>query len=148
MVGIVSYGTHIPYYRLTKATAAKAFGKRAGAGEKAVAYCDEDSVTMAVEASMQAIANIDPNALKAVFFASASSPYAEKISATEVAAALDLGTDLRTTDFTSSLRAGSEAMLTACQTVQNGGLALAAIGDCRIVPTPVENLLTFIEEGL
>ena len=24
----------------------------------------------------------------------------------------------------------------------------AAIGDCRIVPTPVENLLTFIEEGL
>lgn len=132
MVGIVSYGTHIPYYRLTKATAAKAFGKRAGAGEKAVAYCDEDSVTMAVEASMQAVSGIESAALKAVFFASASSPYAEKISATEIAAALDLGTALRTTDFTSSLRAGSEAMLTACQTVQDGGLALAAIGDCRL----------------
>ena len=132
MVGIVSYGTHIPYYRLTKAAAAKPFGKRAGTGERAVAYCDEDSVTMAVEASMQAVAGMDLNAVKAVFFASASSPYAEKISATEVAAALDLGIKLRTADFTSSLRAGSEAMLTACQTVQDGGVALAAIGECRL----------------
>ncbi|MBQ9844193.1 MAG: OB-fold domain-containing protein [Oscillospiraceae bacterium] len=132
MVGIVSYGTHIPYYRLTKAAAAKPFGKRAGAGEKAVAYCDEDSVTMAVEASMQAVANIDCSAVRAVFFASASSPYAEKISATEVAATLDLGISLRTADFTSSLRSGSEAMLTACQSVQNGGVALAAMGECRL----------------
>ena len=96
MVGIVSYGTHIPYYRLTKAAAASAFGKRAGAGEKAVAYCDEDSVTMAVEASLQAVAGKDLGALKTVFFASASSPYAEKISATELAAALDLELSVRT----------------------------------------------------
>lgn len=132
MVGIVSYGTHIPYYRLTRAAAASAFGKRAGAGEKAVAYCDEDSVTMAVEASLQAVADKDLSTLKTVLFASASSPYAEKISATELAAALDLDLRVRTADFTSSLRAGSEAMLTACQNVQGGELALAAMGDCRL----------------
>ena len=46
MNGIVSYGAYIPYYRLKKETAAEAFGKKAGKGEKAVAYCDEDSITM------------------------------------------------------------------------------------------------------
>ena len=56
MNGIVSYGAYIPYYRLTKGTAAEAFGKKAGKGEKAVAYCDEDSITMAVAAAMDAMA--------------------------------------------------------------------------------------------
>ena len=46
MTGIVSCGAYIPYYRLKKETMAQAFGKGAGKGEKAVAYCDEDSITM------------------------------------------------------------------------------------------------------
>ena len=48
MRGIVSYGAHIPYYRLKKETVAQAYGKRGGSMAKAVAYCDEDSVTMDV----------------------------------------------------------------------------------------------------
>jgi Fe2+ transport system protein B len=54
MTGIVSCGAYIPYYRLKKETMAQAFGKGAGKGEKAVAYCDEDSITMAVAAAMDA----------------------------------------------------------------------------------------------
>ena len=46
MRGIVSYGAYIPYYRLKKETIAQAYGKRGGNGAKAVAYCDEDSITM------------------------------------------------------------------------------------------------------
>ena len=56
MVGIVSYGAYIPYYRLKKSTIAQAYGKRAGKGAKAVAYCDEDSITMAVAAALDAAA--------------------------------------------------------------------------------------------
>ena len=48
MRGIVSYGAHIPYYRLKKETVAQAYGKRGGSMAKAVAYCDEGSVTIVV----------------------------------------------------------------------------------------------------
>ena len=54
MIGIVSCGAYIPYYRLKKETMAQAFGKGAGKGEKAVAYWDEDSITMAVAAASRA----------------------------------------------------------------------------------------------
>ena len=63
MIGIVSYGVSIPYHRLQKATAAQAFGKRVGSGEKAVAYCDEDSVTLAVAAAREAMINQDASIL-------------------------------------------------------------------------------------
>ena len=94
MTGIVSYGTYIPYWRLKKDTAAQAYGKRAGKGAKAVAYCDEDSVTMAVAAAIDAVETSLARP-SAVFFASATAPYKEKMSATEVAAALDLDPAVR-----------------------------------------------------
>ena len=50
MSGITSFGAYIPFYRLTHKDIAKAWGARAGEGERAVANVDEDSITMAVEA--------------------------------------------------------------------------------------------------
>ena len=55
MIGIKAYGGYVPYYRLTKATIAAAYGKSGKGGEKAVAYYDEDSVTMAAGAAMNAV---------------------------------------------------------------------------------------------
>ena len=63
MTGIVSYGAYIPYYRLKKDTIAQAYGKRAGKGAKAVAYCDEDSITMSVAAAMDAMKDNDVSIL-------------------------------------------------------------------------------------
>ena len=88
MTGIVSYGAYIPYYRLKKSTIAQVYGKRAGKGSRAVAYYDEDSVTMSVAAAMDALQGCDPAALTALYFASTTSPYREKQAATEVMAAL------------------------------------------------------------
>ena len=133
MIGIVSYGAYIPYYRLKKSTVAQAYGKRAGKGSKAVAYCDEDSITMAVAAALDAAVGCDRDALKALYFASASSPYQEKQAATQIVAALDVNQNLRTGDFANTLRAGSTAMLAAMDAVKaGGGQAMVTVSDCRL----------------
>ena len=133
MTGIVSYGAYIPYYRLKKDTIAQAFGKRAGKGAKAVAYCDEDSITMSVAAAMDAMKGNDVSGLSAVFFASTTAPYREKQCATEITAALDASDELRTADFGNTLRAGSAAMSAAIDAASlTGALTLAAMSDCRL----------------
>jgi len=132
MVGIVSYGSYIPFHRLKAAEAAAAFGKRGGKSEKAVAYCDEDSLTMAVAAARDAVAGSDIAKLGSVSFASTTAPYLEKQCAAEIAAVLDVAPTLRSCDYANSLRAGSAAMIAACETAQSGDLALAAMADCRL----------------
>ena len=133
MVGIVSYGAYIPYYRLKKDTIAQAYGKRAGRGAKAVAYCDEDSITMAVAAAMDAAKGCSKEKLNALYFASSTSPYREKLAATEVLATLDVDQNVRTNDFANTLRAGAGAMLAAADAaLQGGGLAMVTMSDCRL----------------
>ncbi len=133
MTGIVSYGAYVPYWRLRQDTVARAYGKKGGKGAKAVAYCDEDSVTMAVAAAIDAAAGREKDKMKGVFFASTTAPYKEKSSATEIAAALDLGTDIRTADFGDSLRAGSSALFAALDACESGGGEIAVtLSDCRL----------------
>ena len=129
MKGIISYGAYIPYYRLTSQTMAQAFGKGAGRGEKAVAYCDEDAITMAVAAAMDAMQTVASETLTGVVFASASAPYREKLCATEVAAVLAAPESLRASDMGGSLRAGSGAMLAA---MDAEGKTLVTMSDCRL----------------
>ena len=132
MIGIVSYGAYIPYYRLKKETISNAFGKSGGRTEKAVAYCDEDSLTMAVAAAMDTVAGCSCDDLKGIYFASTTSPYKEKMCASEIAAVLGKTENLRTSDFSGSLRAGSSSMLYAFDTIKDGGQALATMSDCRL----------------
>ena len=129
MAGIKAYGTYVPFHRLTKATVAAAYGGFAKKGEKAVAYYDEDSLTMAVAAAMEATEKLDTKALQAVSFATTTAPYKEKLCATQIAACVDAGTNIRTADFSGSLRACADAMLAA----SDSGLdTLIATGDCRL----------------
>ena len=95
MIGIKAYGGYVPYYRLTKATIAAAYGKSGKGGEKAVAYYDEDSVTMAAGAAMNAVPLADGSALRGVYFATTTSPYREKSCASQIAAVLDCGRELK-----------------------------------------------------
>ncbi len=133
MTGIVSYGAYIPYNRLKKEAVAAAFGKKGSKGARAVACCDEDTVTMTVAASIDAMDGREVSALSGVFFASSTAPYREKQSATEIAAALDCGTAIRTADFANTLRAGSSAMNAAMDAAcADGGLSLAAMADARL----------------
>jgi 3-hydroxy-3-methylglutaryl CoA synthase len=89
-------------------------------GEKAVANYDEDSLTMAVAASMDCLKGVDRDKIDGVYFASISLPYKERQNAGIIATALNLGSAIRTADFTGSTRSGTTALLAACDSIEAG----------------------------
>lgn len=115
MVGIVSYGAYIPQWRMSRELLRKGLS-----GEKAIAGPDEDSVTMAVAATLDCLNGVDRESVDGLFFASTTAPYKEKQIATIVAAAADLRRDILTADFANSLRAGTTALQAAVDTVKAG----------------------------
>jgi hydroxymethylglutaryl-CoA synthase len=133
MIGVVGYGSCIPSYRLPREVIAQEWGLPSMPGEKAVANHDEDSLTLAVNAAINCVPSGVPARVDAVFFASTTPPYREKQSAATVAAVLDTGVQVRTADFTDSLRAGTSALLAAADALRSGARrALVCAGDCRM----------------
>ena len=116
MVGIVSYGTYIPRHRIKPSQIASAWGKEAidieksiGVNEKSVACVDEDAVTLAVEATLNAIAplNFDLSKIGAITIGSESHPYAVKPTSTTVAGLLGLPENLLAVDLEFACKAGT-----------------------------------------
>ncbi len=135
MVGIVSYGSYVPYRRLKRAAIAQVLGIPAGKGERAVASFDEDSVSMAVEAAATRCARRPPaRPSRRCFFATTTPPYAEKLNAALVGAAAQLPLEIRAADLTGSharrALARSCRRADACAAAREH--ALAAIADCRL----------------
>ena len=114
MVGIVSYGAYVPLWRVNLAEVGK------GRGEKAVANFDEDSITMAVAAGIDCLSSCGRGEVEGLYFASTTAPYVEKQSATIIATAVDLPTQVVTADLTDSLKAGTTALRMAVDTVAAG----------------------------
>ncbi len=132
MVGIRSYAAYIPPTRL----ALGAIGGRAakeGGPEKAVAWNDEDSVTMAVTAAVNCLRGFDRGIVDSVLFASTTYPFREKQGAALIARALDLRGDIQAADVSSSLRAGTTALRTAADSVAAGSArnVLVVVSDAR-----------------
>lgn len=129
MIGITAYGAYIPLWRMQRDLISA--GKR---GEKSVASFDEDSLTMAVAAANNCLADRDRQSVDGLFFASTTSPYKEKLVSTIIAAALDLRKEIMTADFTSSLRAGTIAMKSAIDSVKadSAKQILVVVADCRL----------------
>jgi hydroxymethylglutaryl-CoA synthase len=133
MIGIIGFGSCVPRHRLARELIAKEWGVPAAGGEKAVANYDEDSLTLAVNAALDCLADTPPGALEALFFASTTPPYREKQSAATIAAVLDTGKQVRTADFADTLRAGTSALLAALDAVRAGARrALVCAADCRL----------------
>src|SRR5271170_5324305 len=99
MAGIVSYGSYIPYRRLKRAAIAQVLGVPATKGERAVASFDEDSVSMAVEAMRDALRALPARAVQALFFATTTPPYAEKLNAAVVGAGTLMPAEIRAVDL-------------------------------------------------
>ncbi len=133
MGGITAYGAYVPRTRLPLALISGRPAKEGGP-EKAVAYYDEDAVTMAVSAALDCLTGIDRASVDAVYFASTSYPLAEKQGAALIAKALDLRRDVQTLDFSGSLRAGTGALEAATNAVAAGSLrnVLVLASDCRM----------------
>jgi hydroxymethylglutaryl-CoA synthase len=134
MAGIVSYGAYIPYYRLSRSEIGGAWGARGGAGERAVANYDEDSLTMAVAAARDCVRGIDTSGIDGLYFASTTAPYKEKQSAATIAAVLGLSPEAATMDFSGSLRCGTGALKAAMDAVDSGSRqnVLVCVADSRL----------------
>lgn len=134
MVGIKSFGAYVPIHRLSHEEIARAWQTRAGKDERSVAAKDEDSLTMAVEASVDSLGDSNRSLIDSVFFASTTSPFFEKQVATTVSCAADLRRDIRTADLSGALKAGSGAIMAAMNSVASGTTenALVSIADCRL----------------
>lgn len=143
MIGITAYGGYVPFYRLSASTANEAFGKKGGKTERAVAYYDEDSTTMAVAASLGCLKADAAEKLDAVYFASTTSPYREKMCAADVAAAVDAKKEVRLADYANSLRASTAAMLGAVDAAKAGQTTLVAASDCRLGGADGPNEIAF-----
>ncbi len=134
MVGIISYGAHIPRLRLERAAIAQAHGwlnpglKGKARGTRALANWDEDAVTMTVEAARDCLAGFDPSRVEALFAASTTFPFADRLNASIIACALSLAQDVRAGDATGSQRAGTNALLDALNAVGSGALRSALVG--------------------
>ena len=133
MIGIVAAAGYVPRYRLSGKTLGAVWGG-GGAGERAVANYDEDSLTMAVEASLQAIHGRDPKSIGACFLASTSAPYVEKSSAAILATVTDLSPAVLTADLGGSLRCGTTAVRLALDAVKAGSVAQALVAAADLRP--------------
>ena len=80
MVGIKSYGVHVPLWRLDLQSVQGGWQ-----GERAIANFDEDSLTMGVAAGVNCLRHIDRNTVDGLFFASSTFPYREKQASVTVA---------------------------------------------------------------
>ena len=139
MPGIIGYGAYIPRNRIKVEEIAKVWGADAPSykkglmlEEKSVPSPDQDTITMAVEASKRALkrAGIDPQEIGAVYVGSESHPYAVKPSGTVLAEALGATPEVHTADLEFACKAGTEGMFLALSLVQAGavkfGLAVGA----------------------
>ncbi len=121
MLGIISFGAYIPFFRLSRDEVAKAWGRRSLGGERSVANNDEDTATMAVEACFDCLRGVDRKEINGLFFASTTPPYAEKQIASLVATVVDLQDEIFTADYGNCLRSGTSAMKMAYHIIKGGG---------------------------
>ena len=133
MTGIVSYGAYIPLMRLPLSVMAGKAPKEGGP-EKAVAWMDEDSVTLGVAAAQNCLQGFDRSRIDAVIFSTTTYAFAEKQAAAIIAKALNLKGDVRTADIAHSTRAGTIALQSAIDAVKAGSAArvLVIAADCRM----------------
>ena len=136
-VGIVGYGAYVPRWRIKSTNIAKIWGSdperlKTILEEKSVPGQDEDTATMAIEASMRAlaVAGIDPNLIGAVYVGSESHPYIVKPTASIVAEAIGATPELTAADLEFACKAGTAGIQMCMGLIESGriryGLAIGS----------------------
>lgn len=137
MIGIVSYGGYIPRLRLNRMSIYQHIGWLVPAtvmvaqGERSMCNWDEDSLTMAVAAARDCLIGMDKEHVDALYLASTTLPFADRLNAGIVATALNLREDILTADFASTQKAGTTALVSALDAARNGKTVLVAASDRR-----------------
>jgi len=117
--GILSFGAYIPRRRLQRKAIADTHTwfapglKGQAKGERAFCNWDEDAVTMAVEASRDALVGRNRADVATLRFASTTFPFLDRLHSGIVAGALSLGENVMAVDVSATQRAGTTALLEA-----------------------------------
>lgn len=145
MVGIVSYGFYIPKYRIKIEEIAKVWGKNPVdikkslmIEEKTVAAADEDSLTMAFEASMMALDGFqEKDKIKVIFFGSETPPYAVNPASTILGEFLGIEKNYLGGDHQFACKAATGAIISALGLIQSNftNYALVVASDKGVAKT-------------
>lgn len=139
MIGIVGYGGYVPRLRLSRKAVVDAnawfapqFAGKAK-GTRSLANWDEDSITMAVAAARDCLGpGEDRSRVAAVYLASSTLPFAERLNAAVVREALTLCRNVEALDITGSQRAALSGLSEAIARAQAGrGETLVLSADNR-----------------
>jgi hydroxymethylglutaryl-CoA synthase len=122
---IVTRGTYIPAYRLSRDVLG------AGNGTRAVASFDEDAASLGVEAARRALAGA-PRTPCCVLFATTAPPYADRTNATAIHAALGLPPRVAAYDTVGSMRSAMGALRAAIDAADAGRTSLVVSADVRV----------------
>jgi len=138
-IGIISYGSNIPRYRIKAGDIASVWGKNGdtiskglGINEKSVPNIDQDTATISVESARAALkrCSINPKEIGGVYVGSESHPYAVKPTGTIVGEAIGATPDLMVADYEFACKAGTAAVQTCLALVKSDmikyGLAIGA----------------------
>jgi len=101
-LGITSWATYLPRFRLDRGAMSKAFSMNSGKGVRTVASYDEDASTMAVEAARRATNSSGP--FDTLMFSTTHPPLLDKGNAATIAAVLDLPARITAVDMGGSAR--------------------------------------------
>jgi hydroxymethylglutaryl-CoA synthase len=114
MRGIISWGTHLPHWRLDRTTIAAVAGQGGGRGTRTVAGFDQDTTTLGVEAAREALTDARrlPDQL---LFATVAPAYADKTNATTVHAAVGLPASTAAWDLGGSVRSAVGGVVMAAR---------------------------------
>lgn len=139
-MGISGYGVYIPLYRVKLKEIATAWKEDAQpSGEKSVAYFDENVLTLAYNACINAIkhADIKPSDINALYLGTVSSPYTEASLAAPLVNALGLPENVEAVDFGASTRASTAALQAGLDAVKSERLEnILIVGSDVLVGAP------------
>lgn len=137
MVGIISYGTYIPTYRIRVSDIASAWKKdphevtsSLGVTEKSVPASDEDAVTIALEAALKSLEPFQgkPSDIEVLFVGSESHPYAVNPTSTIIGELLGIGNNYLAADLEFACKAATAGMQAIAGLIESGqahyGLAI------------------------
>ena len=149
MVGIVAYGAYVPRLRLQRqavydANKWFAAGLRGLAkGERSMANWDEDSITMAVEASRDCLTSHKPEDVRSLYFASTTHPFKDRQNAGVIGTALSIEQNLLASDIGGSQKAGTSALISGLTAAKAGGPTMVVAAEKRSTRVASANELQF-----
>lgn len=139
-IGIKAFAVHVPRLRMDRASMAAAHAwampglRSAGRGERSFCSWDEDTITMSVDAVRSCLRSPSGNTVGSLSFASTTPVFADMQNSSLVAGAAGLAANVSVQDSGGSLRAGTTALLRACQASGEDDALVVAADNRRTKP--------------